>query len=206
MSNLTLSSSKSSPGQTLILVGILFILVSILVSYLYMLPNLQKNYAKKANDTATMDVLSSAVARLKNDQLKLASAQNALDNKGITGDFLNKVNPQTEELPSVYLEMENVIATSSKVSAFTYQVGAPISDPKLGVKIPLVFTIKGTYLNLKEVLTRLETLQRPVTISSISFATSATTKPEDAGLLTLTSSGFLRAHALSDAYSTTPSH
>jgi Tfp pilus assembly protein PilO len=203
MSNAKLSMSPASPSQTMQIVGIILLMASIVATYLYTVPNLQKANEEYANSTATLADLNTVVDGTKAGKAKLDGAKRLLSGKGITVDFLHAIMPPTEDIPGVYLEMENVANTVGGVTNFTYQVGVPIADAKAGVKIPISVSAKGSYPNLKQLLARLETLERPLSFSSISLATSI--RPEDAGAISLTASGAMRAHALSDAYSLIPS-
>ena len=201
--------SATSPSQTVLLSGVILLLLGLAGSYLLLLPRLQ----------AANAVLEQADGLLKVDQQNLLAVQKVdaqvkqvnatLVSKGVDLSKAQQILPATEQLPSLYIQMEALVATAqATVGSPTYTLGTPIKDTEGGVQIPVTVSANGDYAHLKLLLGMFEQNIRPVSFTQISFtvATPATTttaasKTPPKGVVSLSATGFVRALGFSSAYS-----
>ena len=202
--------STGSLNQNLTLLGILLIIVSVGGSYQFLILPTKTSLGELASLTAKEKGLSQDIADLKKVDQDLIQGKQTLAGQGTTLTTLQSIVPATEDMPGLYLQMEQLIK-DPLIQKGTYQLGAPSADPAGGVKIPVTLTAQGSYLSLKRFIVNLEQNIRPISFTNIAFtiagqdaSASTTTVSAPAGSVSLSLTGYVTAQALSSAYSATP--
>jgi Tfp pilus assembly protein PilO len=205
--SLSKSTNKSSLNQILTLLAGVIVAVSFYGSYQFLLPQLAKDREQVAVEQASLSGLTTDVANLNSAQAQLNDAVTVLRQSGVNVDAAHNVVPLTEDMPSLYIQMESVINRMPSLSKRSYQLSNPTKDVDGSVKIPLTISAAGSYKDLKTFLESFEQNIRPASFSSIAFTpflVTADAKTPDKlasnGLFTLNAVGAIRAQGLSDAY------
>lgn len=193
----------ASLNQNLLGIGLLLLVLGLGLSYEFFAPRLQAARSDEGTNQAKLDALTSEVDQLTTAQQNLAVTKQQLVSRGIDLNKAAAVLPATEDMPSLYIQMEDVMRRSSQagITNPAYQLSDPALDADGTVKIPVTVTGSGSYADLKSFLTRLETNIRPVSLTSVAL----TTKDANGSTsLSLSATGYVRARALSSAYASTP--
>lgn len=195
-----MTDTSKSPNSTMILLGSLFIFASFVVLMMFQLPALKEARVDLDSTQATANAKQDEVQRLTAAQTTLATKEQELRSSGVNPDTLSSIIPPTENVPSLYIQMEAQLKNAPGLSKTSYQIGKPAIDPVDGIaKIPLTITTTAGYSNLKILMHNLETNIRPVTFSSINLSlTGDSTGPAP---MTLSGTGFFRSQTVSSAYS-----
>ena len=201
--------SATSPSQTVLLSGVILLLLGLAGSYLLLLPRLQAANLtlEQADNQLKVDQQNLLAVQQVDAQVKQVNA--SLVSKGVDLSKAQQILPATEQLPSLYIQMEALVAAAqATVGSPTYILGAPIKDTAGGVQIPVTVSANGDYAHLKLLLGAFEQNIRPVSFTQISFAvavpgaaTVSTSKTPAKGIVSLSATGFVRALGLSSAYS-----
>lgn len=210
MSKLNLKLGGGSPTQTIYTIGALLLIAGLAGSYQFLMPNLRTANTEASTEQTKYQGLKQDADNLQSISIQLVKAKQKLSDKGLTPEVLSSIIPDTEDMPDLYIQMENFVSTWKPSTALTYQLGTPTSTPD-GVHIPVTLVGTGVYSQLKQLVHSIEVMQRPVTISTISFValpgktstiTGSDGKPHTVGIMTMSATGFIRAKALSSAYAT----
>ena len=202
--------SRISPGQLISSIGAILILAAGAGSYFFLAPRLQVAQNAQNQAEANLKAVNGEISELKDDQVKLQALKRKLADQDIDITRIQLVLPVTEQLPSLYIQMESILGMSPGLVNPTYTLGNPVKGLVFGADIPVTFSAGGTYPQLKELLTKLEQNIRPISFTQISISTSTVGKAGAAGAqadpkkvvapVTLTASGFVRAQSLSSAF------
>jgi len=192
----------ASLNQNLLGIGLLLLVLGLGLSYEFLAPRLQTARSDRDTNQAKLNALTSEVAQLTDAQQSLAATKQQLTARGIDISKADEVLPPTEDLPSLYIQMEDVMKRSGSagITNPAYQVSDPALDADGTVRIPVTVTGSGSYADLKAFIVRLENNIRPVSLTSVAFATQET---NGTSKLTLSATGYVRAIALSSAYAST---
>ena len=200
----TLTATPSNPNKTLSLLGIALLIAGFGGSYYFLVPKLQTARTDKATATSTEKGLVQDVATLQQAQRDLGSAQSALEAKGVDFAAIPSHIPPTEDLPNLYIQMENLVAVNQGVKKLEYQLAQPVTDPSgKGAKIGISITGIGSYTAIKGLIMMLENNIRPVIITQIGLsAYTAVDSQKDVpdGSYTVSISAYTLAQNLSSAY------
>jgi Tfp pilus assembly protein PilO len=189
---------QSNPAQNLMIIGILLIVASLVGSYMYLVPQLKDARTELKTAQAKDEGLAKDVTSLQTAETELTSAEASMRSRGIDTDSVQAIIPNFEDVPSFYIQMEDIKAKAAGVS-MTYTVGVPVKGTgAIGAKIPVSVTATGSYVDLKGLLANLESNVRPITLESIAFSNSS--DPKKPGL-SLTAQGFAAARSISPQYS-----
>ena len=192
-------TTKTNPSSTLNLLGVLFLVIGLGGSYRFVVPQLLANRTSLAKDQAINAGLKQDVSDLQGAQRRLDLAKVQLANEGVDLNVASQVVPETEDMPSLYIQMESLM-TAPGISKASYQLGEPAAtESGTGVKIPVALNGTGTYPDVKLFINRLQKNIRPITMDSISFSVADSSKND--GLVTFSAAGFIMAQSLSPAYS-----
>jgi Tfp pilus assembly protein PilO len=202
-----------NPQQRLTVIGVAVALVSLIAAYTITLPRYR---AARTDQLKSESVLA---ARLKdNEDLKeveqqLTLAESQLAAVGVTKDKIAAVVPATEQIPELYIQLEQLMRQLSaadagtglrdgKVSGATYTLGVPQKQGDL-VEIAVSVQASGDYTAIKSFVASLQQNIRPLVFRTISITrtTTAEGKAVGGGTLTVNLSGAIFAHDLSSAYS-----
>ncbi len=197
-----MTKTTQTPTQNVALVAGLMIVLGIVSIYFYFLPQLVTQRTTLESDKAQLAGLQQSKATLLNAQKRLDSAEAELTQKGVNFAKLPSVYPPNEDMPGLYVQLENLVtqaSTNNNVVA-SYQVSAPVADPAGGGKIPITFSATGSLSDLETFIVSLEQNTRPIILSQISVSTSATNA--NSGVLTMTANGLTRIAQVSSAYTT----
>lgn len=199
-----MTMTKQSPNSTALTLGILLILSSFGYMYFLGVPALKAAKQDKEMKTAQHEAKQAEITQLQSAQSKLTQKEQELTSAGISPAALQSILPLSEEVPSLYLQMETIVKQATTLSNITYQIGKPIQDPIDGIaKVPLTISANGSYANLKNFLKTLENNTRPASLTSITLNQSGDpTKPQDSKLMSLSASGYFSAQTISAAYTT----
>ncbi len=195
----SMAATPPTTSQSVALIGILLVLAGVGGTYQFLVPMLQKDraalqLAQKQRDAAVKDV-----SDLQKVHTDLGAAEQQLAITGVTPQLIAQVVPATEEMPSLYIQMESLMSDST-ISQPAYQLAPPVRDAG-SVKVPITVTASGTYGSLKAFLTKMETNIRPITFTSITLSqVTGTTGNASSAPLSLSATGFARAHDVSSAY------
>lgn len=202
--------SRTSPAQIMSSIGIILILAGAAGSYFFLAPRLLVAEQAKNQAEAQLKSINREIAELTDDQAKLATLKTKLADQSIDIARIQLVLPLTEQLPSLYIQMESILATAPTLVNPTYQLGAPVKGDVFGADIPITFSAGGTYPQLKDLLTKFEQNIRPISFTQLSISTNGGAKtgaaatPADpkktSAAVTFTASGFVRAQSLSSAF------
>jgi Tfp pilus assembly protein PilO len=207
MSSLNLKLG-GSPAQIAYGIGGLLVAVGMLGSYFFLLPNMKLADSDALSARTKYETLKKDADSLRQIQTDLSQGKKRLATLGVTPELLSSIVPDTEEMPGLYIQMEQFATPAPGQAAITYELGVPAVATD-GVHISVTFVAKGSYAQVKQVLAASESLRRPITINSVSLVTDpakqvTATAPDgskySAPLVTLSASGFVRAKALSAAY------
>ena len=200
--------SKTSPSQVITSVGIILLLAGGAGSYFFLAPRLQ--LASQASDNATTELtgIQGEITELTDDRAKLTTLKSNLAAQNIDIARIQQVLPATEQLPSLYIQIESILQASPGLVNPTYQLGTPVKGAVFGADIPVTFSAGGTYSQLKDVLVKLEQNIRPLSFTTLSITTAAASKPgappapgqKVVAPVTITLTGFARAQSLSGAF------
>ena len=200
-----MATAPASPSQNAILISGLVIVLSVLGTYFFLLPQLTAQRTTLETTKASLEGLTADQTTLTNAGEQITAAEQQLQVKGVDLTKLAAIYPANEDMPGLYIQLESLMAQAGSVGVTaTYQVSNPSADTDGSAKIPLSFTATGTFENLRKFITLLENNTRPILLSSISFdqaANTSTTSPQ----LSLTATGYTKAAAISGAYAA-PSH
>ena len=187
-------------------------------TYYYLLPQLTQERLATEQLRSKDTGLTADVAALGVVKSRLAQEKGQLATEGVDFTQITEVLPVTEEMPNVYLQMENLVSNPQGVQGVAYKVSQPIdrvtADPSvatpvslngsnqtLTASIPLTVQAVGKYADLKIFIQRLELNIRPITLTSVTF--KAGTKDSTAvpdGMYSLDVQAFIRASKLSAAF------
>lgn len=201
-----MTKNPSNPTQTVILLGVLFLILGLGGTYYYFLPQLVNARSLEVSAISRNEGLLIDIGTLRQAQADMGSAKTSLESQGVDFNDLRQHYPQFEEVPNLYLQIEELIKESPDVLEFTYQIGDPISIEGEGVKIPLTASGVGSYTHLKEFLGKLEENVRPFSLNQVTFAEYTPPATEVGqvsvpdGSYSLTIAGFARAEKLSPSY------
>lgn len=204
-----LTTSSSSSSQNLMSIGGLLILAGLAAVYFFEMPQLKQ--ANTSYEKAKADAASAAgdVQAIQNAAKKLKAAEDKITARQVNIDSISQVLPATEDLPSLYIQIQEVMTKSTQELSLkqpTYQVTDPVKSASGDVRIPVSISATGSYANLKQLITRYENNIRPVSFISLSIQsvppTSSGSPDTDipAGYFSLSASGYVRAQGLSPAY------
>jgi Tfp pilus assembly protein PilO len=198
-----MSTQKPTASLMYIELGALLAIVSFAVIFYFLLPRLTEANAENAQATAQHEALQKEISTLTSASNTLTQLENQYADQFKAGKL---AFPDTEEMPSLYIQLESITGTTPGLVNVSYQAATPVADEK-GVKVPVSVTASGRYSDLKNLLNRLEVNSRPLSFTTIVFTQgsgSVANNPEgQSGILTLVASGYARAEALSPAYSPT---
>lgn len=195
--------NKGNANQALTGIGTILIIAGLGGIYQFLMPNLIT--AKTASLTAQAQVANAqaSVQTLTQAQTALKNAQATLLAQGVDITTADKVVPIFEDVPGLYLQMEALVQSAQQVSKVNYIIGIPTTDPT-GVKVPITVSAVGRYADLHSFIATLESMPRPLILSSLTFGQATGGDPKNtAGTLTLTVTGYARARSLSPAYQPT---
>lgn len=200
---------KNSPTQTVSLIAVLMLVLGLGVIYKWFAPRLNTAKQNLAIANAQLTAVNEDINALKQARAGLTKAKSDLDKAGVQVDLAKQVVPATEDLPGLYIQMEDLMSKAQTLGVVgpTYQVSLPVTDTASGqgAKVPLTMTGRAPYSVIKQWLTLGEHNTRPILFSSVSITpvpatTTGTVVP--AGEFNLTASGYVRAQAMSSAYAT----
>ena len=183
-------------------------------SYFWILPRLQLANALYSQSEAQLIADSDSLNALQKVSAQVKSVDLALREQGVDLKKAQKVLPPSEEMPSLYIQMETVVSQAqANIGSPTYTLGTPVKDVSTGsVQIPITLSGNGDYLHLKAFLGSFEQNIRPVTFTQISFtvaapsaqASTSADKTTTKGVVSLVASGYVRATGLSSSYTVAP--
>lgn len=202
-------TSKGSPSQSASLIALLLIVGGLGGTYQFLLPMLRTEKEKLAKLTAESAGYEQDIAALHQVEVELSAGKAELQRQGTSLTKLQSVVPQTEDVPGLYIQLEQLMKEASPATA-AYQVGAPVEESPGVAKVPVSITATGTYGDLKRFITRLELNIRPLTFTTVTFSAAQasaqvqgqSTQQLPDGSLNLVASGFVRSVRLSPAYAT----
>ena len=195
-----MNPKRSTSSQTLLGLGILFLLVGLGGSYEFLAPRLLTARTDLATSQAQLDTITSEVAQLNVAQQNLVVAKQSLTNRGIDLNKALEVMPATENVPGLYIQLEDLMTRGGQagVSETNYQVSDPIIDTDGTAKVPVTITGFGSYSDLKNFITMAETNIRPLSFTTVGFAAA---QKNGGTVLQLTATGYVRSQGLSAAFS-----
>jgi Tfp pilus assembly protein PilO len=201
-----MTKQPMNPNQMLSIIAAFLIVIGVGGTFQFLNPRLQLAATNLSEAKAKDDGLVSDIATLQNAQTQVDTAKKALTQKGLDFNTLQHIYPQFEEIPSLYIQMEYIVAATPGVSA-SYQISPPLSVGSADVRVPIAVSATGAYSDLKLFIASLENNVRPFIISTVSFGPAPT--KDQAGKpvlgaeskLTANISGFVRSEGISSAYS-----
>ena len=190
-------------NQTFILLALAFFLIGGVACYKYAIPNLKTAKTALAQKKAQNQGLIDDIANLSQAKSAVDDAQTYLKNQlNVDPAQLRYVFPPTEDVPALYLQMEELARTQG-IEGATYQISPPAVDQDGLVRIPVTISATASYTDLKHFMSDLQLNIRPISLVTVSFSQAVTkdgTAP-DSGKMTMSATGFVRAASLSSAYS-----
>lgn len=188
--------TKTSKTQSITQIGILLVVIAF--GYLYFaVPKVVEN--KKAFDQKTADLQA-----MKDDATHLADVKSKLETalmqSGVDLKEIDQVVPPTEDMPGLYIQMENILANNKDlITSLTYNLGQPVADPapETTASISATFTGTASYAQIKSFISVVQHNLRPINIDSVSLQYGE----KGYGFTII---GKIRVRALSAAYTTTP--
>lgn len=198
------TKNPTNVNQTIILITLLLFVLGGIATFKFALPKLHDAKVSLEEQIAKNKGLQADIGSLTQAKSQVQEAQDNLKNQlGVDPARLRYVFPPTEDVPELYLQMESIIQTAG-ITNPTYQINPPALDQDGLVRIPISISATGSYLDLKTFVSKLQTNIRPVSLLTASFSKAAPKEEGQSvdGLLTMTATGFVRAAALSNAYTT----
>ena len=209
---MTATKAKASTNQSIVLTGILFFMLGAAGSFKLVLPKLQSTRLQISTAESQDQVVQQQVSGLNSAKSKLDAAVASLSQRGVSIDTVKQIVPPTEDMPSLYLQLESITSNTINLGNVSYIVAPPaVIAGSSGVQIPITFSATGTYADLKSFIATLEDNIRPVVITNLSFSkyTSNASTPlkniqgltiNGDNFFTLNVTGYVTAQALSSAY------
>jgi hypothetical protein len=197
-------AKQTPPNQTLALLAILLLMAGFGGTYYFLLPGLITARTQEAAAVAKSDGLAMDISTLKTAESDILDAKAELTAKNVRFDQIRSHFPLYEEVPSLYLQMESIVANSADIKQITYQIGQPTTDVTGEIRVPLTVTGVAPYATLKTFLVKLQNNIRPISLTQVAFAEyKSTDKNIPAGSYQVTVAGYVRAEKLSPSYSST---
>lgn len=213
-------AAAKNPTQQTALIGFLLVILGFALVFYIFSPQLITARTEYETRRAELQGLKKDVETLQSASKKLESAKAALVAAGVKLENSSIVVPKTENVPDLYLQMEDLVArTKFYVSDTTYLIGQPAGTAataegttKSEVTIPVTVNFVATYPALKAFIQEMQVNTRPlsitqVTMNEIAKTTAKAAGPNDAptksypdGSFAVTLTAFARAEALSSAY------
>lgn len=197
-------SGEKNPTKNLIMTGLVMIFAGLVIGYQFLLPKMKDS--KTAYDTAAAQLkgLKQDITRLRTAGERLEAAKAKLAENGVDLNILDAVAPQYEDIPSLYIQSEDLVRRNTNLTQPSYQINPPVMSASGDYRIPVNFTAIGKYKELKDFLKILENNVRPVSITSLTLSPASINsngkREELTGQFSLACTGFFRARALSPAY------
>jgi|GEM_PF-3827037 len=204
-----MAKQPSSPNQNVILTGVLLLLVGFASIYYFFMPQLITARTNQAAAQATKDGLISDIATLQKATTDIGAAEFTLSSQGVNFGLMSQYFPTYEDVPNLYLQMENLIQSNPKAYGVTYQIGTPLANTSAegsGINVPIVITAIGQYTDLESFIINLQTATRPLSFTEVSFTqytpsvSDKNAVPVPAGSYSLSLTGYVRAEKLSASY------
>lgn len=201
------TKAPANPNQTVGAIGFLLLIASFALAYYTFVPQLISARTDEATAQAKLDGLNADIKTLESAKNDMGKAMDELRAKGVDFAAIRNNFPLTENMPDVYLQVEEVVKANPNVKKLDYQIGQPTVTPGVkGVKIPITLTATGAYGELKNLIIGLETNIRPFSFSQVGFsAYTGGTEEKDipVGSFVLALTGYTQTETLSASYATT---
>lgn len=197
-----------NPARSLVLVGLLFLIAGIGGAYMLLLPNLQAKRTDLAAAEAELAGLKQDVQTLETAERNLASAKAELEARNVNFARLSVHYPRTEEVPNIYLQIEEIIQTNPGARNVMYSVGQPVETGTGQARVPVTLTTSGEYSAMKEFLNQLQHNIRPFVLTQVVMAEATHALASDGrtqvtlppGSYSMNVTGYVASETLSPAY------
>lgn len=196
-----------NPSKNVTMAGLLCLILAFAVSYFYLVPRLLEQRTSLAETEAKLAGLEQDVATLETAKANLQDAKADLETKGVDFTLVGTHYPKTENVPDLYLQMEEILGASPTLRSSAYQIGQPVDTGTGQIRVPVTLTAIADYASLKQLLVQLQNNIRPLVLSQVNLSEakevvlSAQQRIQlPAGSYTMSVSGYAPAQVLSDAY------
>lgn len=204
-----LNTKSRDNSLILLLIAGWLIVIGLGGSYYKLVPELKAQRTNLEEAKAKLEGLTIDVSNLELAQTNLETAKQSLIESGIDLNKAQSVIPLTEDIPGLYIQMEELMKQATNLTKTSYTIGVPAGDTTLsGVQIPISINATGKYADLKLFLNVLRLNIRPLSFTSVSLSgNQSQTSPapgstaEDLnGKYLMSVSGFVRARGFSPEY------
>jgi Tfp pilus assembly protein PilO len=164
-----MATTTSSTPRTLTLVGVLLLIVGFAALFGYTIPMHQQAREENALAKATLDTRTQELESILKARTELQAAKQTLTQAGVNLSRLDQVVPVTEDMPTVYYQLQDYQRFVGGLAGYDFQVGQPVVAPSGAAEVPVTIVVTGSYPEIKRFVGQIQTSERPFVVSTLNL-------------------------------------